>query len=154
MKTLGEMLREAREAQGMTQEMLAYRIQMSRSAISNWERDEAQPDFYLLYQISELLHYNFFAVEDNSVANQEQNTRKMRLNMPENPLIEVISDENAGELREGTLDFRISGSDLHGNAVEFHIFAPFPSNQTMIDGKYVNSHSELQCSLQIACCLP
>ena len=125
MKTLGEMLREAREAQGMTQEMLAYRIQMSRSAISNWERDEAQPDFYLLYQISELLHYNFFAVEDNSKENQEQNTRKLRLNMPENPLIEVISDENAGELREGTLDFRISGSDSHGNAVEFRISAPF-----------------------------
>ena len=125
MKTLGEMLREAREAQGMTQEMLAYHIKMSRSAISNWERNEAQPDFYLLYQISELLHYNFFAVEDNSAANQEQKTRKLRLNMPENPLIEVISDENAGELRECTLDFRISGSDSYGNAVEFHIFAPF-----------------------------
>ena len=125
MKTLGEMLREAREAQGMTQEMLAYHIKMSRSAISNWERNEAQPDFYLLYQISELLHYNFFAVEDNSVANQEQKARKMRLNMPENPLIEVISDENAGELREGTLDFRISGSDSYGNAVEFRISAPF-----------------------------
>ena len=119
------MLREAREAQGMTQEMLAYHIKMSRSAISNWERDEAQPDFYLLYQISELLHYNFFAVEDNSKENQEQNTRKLRLNMPENPLIEVISDENAGELREGTLDFRISGSDSHGNAVEFRISTPF-----------------------------
>ena len=125
MKTLGEMLREAREAQGMTQEMLAYHIKMSRSAISNWERDEAQPDFYLLYQISELLHYNFFAVGDNSAANQEQNTRKLRLNMPEKPLIEVISDENAGELREGMLDFRISGSDQRGNAVEFHISAPF-----------------------------
>ena len=45
--------------------------------------------------------------------------------MPENPLIEVISDENAGELRECTLDFRISGSDSYGNAVEFHIIAPF-----------------------------
>ena len=125
MKTLGEMLREAREAQGMTQEMLAYHIKMSRSAISNWERDEAQPDFYLLYQISELLHYNFFDVEDNSAANQEQKARKLRLNMPENPLIEVISDENACELREGMLDFRISGSDQCGNAVEFRISAPF-----------------------------
>ena len=124
MKTLGEMLREAREAQGMTQEMLAYHIKMSRSAISNWERDEAQPDFYLLYQISELLHYNFFAVEDNSAANQEQNTKKLRLNMPENPLIEVISGENTGELREGTLDFRISGSDSHGKSVKLHLFAP------------------------------
>ena len=132
MKTLGEMLREAREAQGMTQEMLAYHIKMSRSAISNWERNEAQPDFYLLYQISELLHYNFFAVEDNSVANQEQKVRKLRLNMPENPLIEVISDENAGELREGTLDFRISGSDSHGNAIEFRISAPFTINHHLI----------------------
>ena len=125
MKTLGEMLREAREAQGMTQEMLANHIKMSRSAISNWERDESQPDFYMLSRISKLLHYDFFAVDHKSTANQEQKAKKMRLNMAENPLIEVISDENAGELREGTLDFRISGSDQHGNAVEFRIFAPF-----------------------------
>ena len=119
------MLCEAREAQGMTQEMLANHINMSRSAISNWERDEAQPDFYTLRRISELLHYDFFAIDRNTAANQEQNTRKLRLNMPENPLIEVISDENAGELREGMLDFRISGSDQRGNAVEFRISAPF-----------------------------
>lgn len=125
MKTLGKMLCEARTAQQMTQETLANRLNVARTTVSNWERDEAQPDFYMLRRISELLHYNFFAVEDNSKANQEQKTRKMRLNMPENPLIEVISDENAGELRECTLDFRISGSDSYGNAVEFHIFAPF-----------------------------
>ena len=125
MKTLGEMLHEARESQGMTQEMLANHINMSRSAISNWERDEAQPDFYTLRRISDLLHYDFFAVDRNTAANQEQKARKFRLNMPENPLIEVISDENAGELREGTLDFRISGSDQRGNAVEFRISAPF-----------------------------
>ena len=125
MKTLGKMLREARESQNMTQETLANHIKMSRSAISNWERDESQPDFYMLRRISALLHYDFFADEGKNTANQEQKAKKMRLNMAENPLIEVISDENAGELREGTLDFRISGSDQHGNAVEFHIFAPF-----------------------------
>ena len=125
MKTLGEMLHEARESQGMTQEMLANHIKMSRSAVSNWERDETQPDFYTLRRISELLHYDFFAIDRNTAANQEQNIRKLRLNMPENPLIEVISDENAGELREGTLDFRISGSDQRGNAVEFRISASF-----------------------------
>ena len=119
------MLCEAREAQGMTQEMLANHINMSRSAISNWERDEAQPDFYTLRRISDLLHYDFFAVDRNTAANQEQKARKLRLNMPENPLIEVISDKNAGELREGMLDFRISGSDQRGNAVEFRISAPF-----------------------------
>lgn len=125
MKTLGEMLREAREAQGMTQEMLAYHIKMSRSAISNWERDESQPDFYMLYQISELLHYDFFAVDRNTAANQEQKARKLRLNIHENPLIEVISDENGGKLSECEIDLRISGSDSHGNTVQFHLFAPF-----------------------------
>ena len=125
MKTLGKMLCEAREAQGMTQEMLANHINMSRSAISNWERDEAQPDFYTLRRISELLHYDFFAVDRNTAANQEQKARKLRLNMTENPLIEVISEENACEFPEYEVDLRISGSDLHGNTVQFHLFAPF-----------------------------
>lgn len=125
MKTLGKMLCEARTAQRMTQETLANHLNVARTTVSNWERDEAQPDFYMLWRISKLLHYDFFAVEDNSAANQEQKARKMRLNMPEYPLIEVIPDENAGELREGMLDFRISGSDQCGNAVEFRISAPF-----------------------------
>ncbi len=125
MKTLGKMLCEARIARQMTQETLANHLNVARTTVSNWERDEAQPDFYTLRRISELLHYDFFAIDRNTAANQEQRARKLRLNMPENPLIEVISDENAGELREGTLDFRISGSDQRGNAVEFHISAPF-----------------------------
>ena len=45
--------------------------------------------------------------------------------MTKNPLIEMISDENGGELSEYEIDLRISGSDLHGNAIEFHLFAPF-----------------------------
>ena len=49
----------------------------------------------------------------------------MRLNMTENTLIEVISSENGGELSECEVDLRISGSDSRGNAVQFHLFAPF-----------------------------
>ena len=125
MKTLGKMLCEARIARQMTQETLANHLNVARTTVSNWERDEAQPDFYMLRCISDLLHYDFFAVDRNTAANQEQKARKLRLNMPENPMIEVISGENTGELREGTLDFRISGSDQRGNAVELHISAPF-----------------------------
>ena len=125
MKTLGKMLCEARIARQMTQETLANHLNVARTTVSNWERDEAQPDFYTLRRISDLLHYDFFDVDRNTAANQEQKARKLRLNMPENPLIEVISDENTGELREGMLDFRISGSDQRGNAVEFRISAPF-----------------------------
>ena len=125
MKTLGKMLCEARIARQMTQETLANHLNVARTTVSNWERDEAQPDFYTLRRISDLLHYDFFDVDRNTAANQEQKARKLRLNMPENPLIEVISDENAGELREDMLDFRISGSDQRGNAVEFRISAPF-----------------------------
>ena len=125
MKTLGKMLREARESQKMTQETLANHIKMSRSVISNWERDESQPDFYMLRRISALLHYDFFAVESKSTANQEQKAKKLRLNMTENPLIEVISLENSGELSECEVDLRISGSDSHGKPVHFRLFAPF-----------------------------
>ena len=125
MKTLGKMLYEARIAQQMTQETLASRLNVARTTVSNWERDEAQPDFYTLRRISALLHYDFFAVDRNITANQEQKARKLRLNMTENPLIEVISDENAGKLSEGTVDFHISGSDQRGNPVEFRISAGF-----------------------------
>ena len=125
MKTLGKMLCEARIARQMTQETLANHLNVARTTVSNWERDESQPDFYSLRRISELLRYDFFAVNRNIATNQEQKAKKMRLNMPENPLIEVVSDENAGELSKGTVDFRVSGSDQHGNAVEFRIFAPF-----------------------------
>lgn len=125
MKTLGKMLYEARIAQQMTQETLANYLNVARTTVSNWERDEAQPDFYTLRRISALLHYDFFAVDHNITANQEQKARILRLNMTENPLIEVISDKNAGELREGTVNFHVSGSDQCGNPVEFRISAGF-----------------------------
>ena len=71
MKTLGKMLCEARITQQMTQEMLANHLNVARTTVSNWERDEAQPDFYMLRCISDLLHYDFFAVDRNTAANQE-----------------------------------------------------------------------------------
>ena len=125
MKTLGKMLCEARTAQQMTQETLANHLNVARTTVSNWERDEAQPDFYTLRRISELLHYDFFAVDYKNTANQEQKAKKLRLNLTENPLIEVISVENSGELSECEVDLRISGSDSHGKPVHFHLFAPF-----------------------------
>ena len=125
MKTLGKMLCEARTAQQMTQETLANYLNVARTTVSNWERDEAQPDFYTLHRISKLLHYDFFADESKSTANQEQKARKLWLNMTEKPLIEVTSEENACEFSEYEVDLRISGSDSHGKSVKLHLFAPF-----------------------------
>lgn len=118
-----QLLRKMRDR--MTQEELAERMGVSRQTVSKWELDEAQPDFYTLRRISALLHYDFLAVENENRTNQEQKAKKLRLNMAENPLIEIISEENAYEFPEYEVDLRISGSDSHGKSVKFHLFAPF-----------------------------
>ena len=118
-----QLLRKMRDR--MTQEELAERMGVSRQTVSKWELDEAQPDFYTLRRISALLHYDFLAVENENRTNQEQKAKKLRLNMAENPLIEIISEENAYEFQEYEVDLRISGSDSHGKSVKFHLFAPF-----------------------------
>ena len=43
--TLGEKLYIVRTRQGMTQEQLAEKLQVSRQSISKWESDSTRPDF-------------------------------------------------------------------------------------------------------------
>ena len=43
--TLGEKLYILRTRQGMTQEQLAEKLQVSRQSISKWESDATIPDF-------------------------------------------------------------------------------------------------------------
>ena len=42
--TIGEKIYELRKKLGMSQEELAQEVDVSRQAISKWERDEAVPD--------------------------------------------------------------------------------------------------------------
>ena len=42
--TLGEKIRHARKASGLSQEQLAEKMCVSRSAIAKWETDKGMPD--------------------------------------------------------------------------------------------------------------
>ena len=54
--TLGEKIREARRKCGLSQEQLADKMSVSRSAIAKWETDKGLPDVGNLKLLGQLLH--------------------------------------------------------------------------------------------------
>ena len=54
--TLGEKIREARSKYGLSQEQLAEKISVSRSAIAKWETDKGLPDVGNLKVLARLLN--------------------------------------------------------------------------------------------------
>ena len=55
MESLGQRIRNARKAKGMTQEQLASALYVSRQTVSSWENDRSEPDYETLMRIMELL---------------------------------------------------------------------------------------------------
>jgi transcriptional regulator with XRE-family HTH domain len=53
--TFGEKLKEARKEAGLSQEQLAQKLSVSRSAVAKWESDKGMPDVNNLKAISQLL---------------------------------------------------------------------------------------------------
>ncbi len=54
--TFGEKLKEARKEAGLSQEQLAEKMSVSRSAIAKWESDKGMPDINNLKAIAQLLN--------------------------------------------------------------------------------------------------
>lgn len=54
--TLGEKLRQARKAAGLTQEQLSEKLMVSRQAITKWESDKGMPDVSNLKALAALLN--------------------------------------------------------------------------------------------------
>ncbi|MBE6974904.1 MAG: helix-turn-helix transcriptional regulator [Ruminococcaceae bacterium] len=52
--TLGEKIQELRRRYGMSQDALAERLEVSRQAVSKWERDEAVPETEKIIRISQV----------------------------------------------------------------------------------------------------
>ena len=53
--TLGERIREQRKARGMSQEMVAGRLGVSRQAVAKWESGQSAPSAENLHRLAELL---------------------------------------------------------------------------------------------------
>ncbi len=54
MVAIGERIKESRKQKSLTQQELAEKLNVTRSAISNWEVGRNYPDLDLIIQISEL----------------------------------------------------------------------------------------------------
>lgn len=52
--SFGEKLQKLRKAQGLSQEELAARLNVTRQTISKWELDQSTPELGLLAQISDI----------------------------------------------------------------------------------------------------
>lgn len=125
MLSLGERLKNARESRGWTQDQLADRINVTRYTISNWERDVCEPCFRELQQLSALFSCNFLADVDENDSEQKDVSRKIRLIPCKQPVIEVISADNACVFSDFGINLQVNGSDSHGNPVNFRISANF-----------------------------
>lgn len=63
--TLGEKLKEARKQAGLSQEQLAEKLGISRSAVAKWETDAGMPDIDNLKLLSRLLGVSIDYLVDN-----------------------------------------------------------------------------------------
>jgi len=125
MSTLGERLKNARIQQRFTQDQLANRLNVTRSTISNWERNISEPSFDALQQLSSVFGTDFLADFPANVPQQHENACIFRVNASELPAIEVIPHANACNFSEITVDCSVNCIDQHGNALKFRLFAPF-----------------------------
>ena len=56
LKLLGERIRQFRQAKGISQEELAFKINSARNFIGCIERGEKSPSIYVLYKIATILY--------------------------------------------------------------------------------------------------
>lgn len=67
-KTIGSFLAALRRAQGMTQQELADKLNISNKSVSRWERDECAPDLILIPVIADI-----FGVTSDELLRGERN---------------------------------------------------------------------------------
>lgn len=63
MPTFAEQFKAIRKQRGITQEQLARELNVSRPTISHWENGRVVPDVDTIKHLSQVLDYNFLAVE-------------------------------------------------------------------------------------------
>ena len=89
--TFGEKTREARKETGLTQEQLAERLSVSRSAVAKWESDKGLPDVNNLKAMAQLLGVSVDYLLDED--------EKISFNETKEP-IDLDSFEKTGKCRD------------------------------------------------------
>lgn len=73
-KMIGEKLSKLRKENGISQEQLAEKLNISRQAISKWENNETLPDTENLIAIAKLFNVSIDDLVGNNPSNSEQNS--------------------------------------------------------------------------------
>ncbi|PED91584.1 transcriptional regulator [Bacillus cereus] len=75
MKTFGNIIRDLRKQEGITQKELAQSLQLSESTIGMYERNERQPDYNTLIRIADYFNVStdFLLGRDFNVKEDENN---------------------------------------------------------------------------------
>ena len=98
MATIGEQIKAARKAKGMTQEELAEATHMTRTGISKWETDSRRPDEKMMARLSEVLGCEFEipeGLEDVPEENEEQADGQAEAQAePAGPAQETVGDQD------------------------------------------------------------
>ena len=78
--TFGEKLKEARKAAGLSQEELAEKLSVSRSAVAKWETGSGMPDVSNLKAMAQLLSVSvdYLLDEDEKLCFSQQPTAYTR----------------------------------------------------------------------------
>ncbi len=85
MVSIGERIKESRNQQKITQQELASKLNVSRSAVSNWEINRNYPDLDTIVQLSDILEVSLDKLlrEDtimvNKVSTEQKNGRKRKI---------------------------------------------------------------------------
>ena len=72
MNDLGQKIRQARRAKGLTQEQLADAMHVSRQTISHWENNRTLPDYLLLCELAKTLETDVIAFLQELPAGQDE----------------------------------------------------------------------------------
>ena len=89
MSTFAEQLKAVRKERNIKQEWLANEINVSRPTISHWENGRVIPDIDTIKRLSQVLDYNFLAVE--GVAEEAQ-TASEAAKIPAQPVAETTQE--------------------------------------------------------------
>ena len=72
LQKIGTFLKELRNGEGLTQEQLAEKLNVSRRTVSRWETGSNMPDLDLLIEMADFYHVNI-----RELLNGERDSEKM-----------------------------------------------------------------------------
>ncbi len=87
--SIGERLVQLRKEKGLSQEDLAGRLNVTRQAVSNWERGKAQPDLEMVGKLADLLGTSVAYLLGR--ASEENPAEEVKLNMNSLKYIYLVS---------------------------------------------------------------